>query len=82
MNEPAFPQVYTLRDQNGFVSAVKHDGLSKRDYFACAAMQGLLSGTYQTSERGASDEALRWVAENSTAFADALIAELKKEGER
>lgn len=75
MDEPAFPGLHPSKE-----CFFATEGLTKREYFACAAMQGILSGTYQTGERGPSDEALRWVAENSITFADALIAALKKEG--
>ncbi len=72
-NEPAFPINKTINDSEGnFMVAVTCTGLTKREYFAAAAMQGLLScGDYFFSEKS--------IVEEAVVFADVLIAELEKE---
>jgi hypothetical protein len=69
--------------------ALKFYGLTKREYFAAMAMQGMMSLnpremiSMADPEMGTVGE---WVAKNSVTMADALIAELnrtedKKHGE-
>ena len=53
-----------------------YEGLTKREYFAAMAMQGLLSGEY----RCATEEQATIVARHAVQHADALLAELAKEG--
>lgn len=69
-NEPAFPRA----TQNMWT------GLTKREYFAAMAMQGLLSGLGFVEKDGQvgliSHEEL---AKPSVDYADALLAELEKE---
>jgi hypothetical protein len=52
-----------------------HFGLTKREYFASMAMQGLLSNSPDWND---SDHCLNWVAESSVKFSDALIEVLNK----
>lgn len=74
-NEPAFP-VSERR--------AAFEGLSKRELFAAMAMQGILSEAwnYEELNLGEGEKAgldmPSAVAEASTAFADALLAELEK----
>ena len=53
-------------------------GLTKREYFAALAMQGFAAD----GAAGAvyTEWAAKWVAARSVEFADALIAELAKDG--
>lgn len=78
-DEPAFPHWRVAKDLSGDV--VKH-GLTKREYFAAMAMQGLLAGIYSSKEmlREFKDRTGRdYISENARSYADALIAELEKE---
>ena len=54
----------------------QYSGLTKREYFAGLAMQGLLAlpdkGTY-----GSFDEAIEWMCEVSVKFADELLKQLE-----
>ena len=56
----------------------QYSGLSKREYFAGLAMQGLLAlpdkGTF-----GSFDEAIEWICEASVKFADKLLKQLENE---
>lgn len=53
---------------------VNHHGLTKREYFAAMAMQGILSN------KGLIDtDNWKWVAESSAYMADALIEQLNKQ---
>ena len=56
----------------------QYSGLTKREYFAGLAMQGLLAlpdkGTF-----GSFDEAIEWMCEVSVKFADELLKQLENE---
>ena len=74
-NEPAFPQTintnFTTIDQNGYITLDKETvgGLTKREYFAAKAMQGLLANGEEFSSN---------VAGSAVWYADQLIKELEK----
>lgn len=70
-NEPAFPEIRT-DDQLAPGYVYSTGGLSKREYFACAAMQGML-GNQKINPQ--------WVDLPLEAVqkADILLAELSKE---
>jgi hypothetical protein len=76
---PAFP-VAPMENRNGDYSS-GCDGMTLRDYFAAKAMAALM-----TSEPGHSSwwsmpegrSLTEWVASDSYAYADAMIAERKK----
>jgi hypothetical protein len=71
-NQPAFPVL--AFDKAGDESYVR--GLSKREYFAGLAMQGILANNYYKYSQSEDEcEVLARVAAN---FADALIKELSK----
>lgn len=54
-------------------------GLTKREQFAMAAMQGLLAGVHGDSDLyDTAPEWVRSIAEASVEFSDALLAELDK----
>lgn len=75
-NEPAFPIPYVVDEINGL--KIRYEvGLTKREYFAGLAMQGIVEGD---SARGCFDDRQK-VAEVACEFADALLAELSKERE-
>lgn len=69
-NQPAFP-IHDFVNGNGDVQTGSI-GLTKREYFAAMAMQGILSSN------------LEWinVAVSSVDFADALISELEKDSKQ
>jgi len=73
-DEPAFPRI---NGQN-----FHEPGLTKREYFAAMAMQGMLSGDHQSDaiadQVDSIDEFYNKIAELSTEYADALIKELNK----
>lgn len=78
---PAFPQggeVYQAANGRGGYDAVStesHNGLSKREYIAIKAMQGMLS--HDSSVSNAKEAEL--LADISYKIADALIAESEKD---
>jgi hypothetical protein len=71
-NDPAFSQ--GLKNFDAVDSVSYHAGLSKREYFAAMAMQGL-SAAMQPLKQIECD----LVSEYCVQMADALIAELNKE---
>ena len=81
---PAMPMQITdtlvMAMENGAMKAVERiSGFTKREQFAMAAMQGLLSG--QNGDADLYESAPDWVrnvSEASIEFADALLAELEK----
>lgn len=74
-NEPAYPVVNSNGVCTLFDNLLCDDagaiGLTIRQQFAMAAMQGLLSSPRQYT-------GLDWIVQNSVEIADALIAELNK----
>lgn len=70
-NEPAYPNELAAPTNDGYLSTC---GLTKREYFAGLAMQGMLSGEY----REATPDQAKWVSKNAVEQADALLAELEK----
>lgn len=71
--------IKTLGKDFSEISIQKANGLTKREYFACAAMQGATSQTPPDSD----DRSLRRYSQDvalwSVAMADALLAELEKD---
>lgn len=72
-NEPAFP--VTLGKSMHYGEHARHDGLTKREYFAGLAMQGLLANG--SNRRGLACDQDETPTE-AIKQADALIAELEK----
>lgn len=74
---PAHPQPITTKPDHGIYDTHGHDsdlsGLTKREIFAMAAMQGFLANQYT----GKQWDALT-IARQSIIQADALLAELEK----
>ena len=72
---PAMPYAEQLLKDSSGLYTIHQTGLTKREMFAMAAMQGLLSSgaTYKgvTTERGL-------LAADAVAHADALLAELER----
>lgn len=73
-HEPAYrPEEIMVLDNRGIVQEIRTAGLTKREAFAMAAMQGL----------SANKKAFDWLAEEvagyAVQYADALLAELAKE---
>lgn len=61
---PAFPTI--MRDEDGYVSGRGH-GMTLRDYFAAAALQGMIANT--SIDRLEPDE----FASDAYSYADAMI---------
>lgn len=71
-NPPAFP-----RTVDTSWSSPKHEGMTLRDYFAAAAMQGCLAYSYVCPAKGNYHENSdpEGVAKSAYAYADAMLAE-------
>lgn len=64
-------------------SNAKSDGLTKREMFAMAAMQGLCSDVKAMFDGAVVGESIAdFIARQSVAAADALLAELEKQNEK
>ena len=75
-NAPAYPKLGAwLAGPNGSEYVSGSDGLTKREAFAMAAMQGILAGPEAVTEACAPGDIARYAAQ----AADALLAELAKE---
>lgn len=74
-NQPAHPDRRLIQDRHDSYSLESEGGLTKREYFAGLAMQGILANP--------SPQCVTWdeekVAFASAQHADALLAELAKE---
>ena len=80
-NEPAFPHSkrnWTGDDKNGQYESIADGGLTKREYFAAMAMQGVIQNP--AAGYGPADKRAGAIiiAEAAVMMADALIAELEK----
>ena len=77
-NEPAFP-TSIWRWEGGFQIGNPMSGLSKREYFAAAALQGWAAGRNNGAEFGdAGRSTPEFVAESCFRYADAMLAEMDK----
>lgn len=72
---PAMPVCYDARMMAAY-SKGEAMGLSKREMFAMAAMQGILANQCMVDDCSASS--LEWTAKRSASMADALLAELER----
>jgi hypothetical protein len=63
----------------GESSYMEYKGLTKREYFAAMAMQGMLSDPVLSDFKGSYEELASKVAKSSVSFANFLLAELAKE---
>lgn len=70
-DRPAFP-VPEANNANGSLRASPYKGMSLRDYFAAAALTGLIAG----AEKSSSNDALAGMAYS---IADAMLKESAKE---
>jgi hypothetical protein len=76
-NLPAFPTLTWDQLESGqIVQETESEGLSKREVFAMAAMQGLLAGRWSCPDNV--DCSPETIAPLAVKHADALIAELSK----
>jgi hypothetical protein len=78
-NDPAFP----LNSESAQCFALTgvyqtHYGLTKREYFAAMAMQGILAGHYKYFEGNDDVSVPDMVAKYAVKYADALLDELNK----
>ncbi len=71
-NEPAFPMGH-LTNANGEVQW-SNGGITKREYFAAMAMQGMLADTNRHPER----QTLGAIADDALAMANVILAALEK----
>lgn len=72
-NDPAYPNASTFVSESH--AWTSFPGLTKREAFAMAAMQGLLA-----KHEGYSEDSKLCMAQAAVACADALLKELAKEG--
>lgn len=83
-NESAYPteSIVTLDSGHALLDDVKKkvysQGLTKREYFAGLAMQGMLANRNIVESLTRTE--IEWVSEKSVILADALIEQLTKEG--
>ena len=83
-NEPAMPSSVCCNEQGIYKgsdapSSVGGNGLTKREYFAARAMQGMASSAYWSENFVDYEPDLKKVMEIAVKAADALIAELNKQ---
>lgn len=82
-NESAFPIVRNFI-QHGKTMTIKAFGLTKREYIATKAMEGIMAGNPADTWPFVSDKKItyaQWVAKNAVDLADALLVELEKSHE-
>ncbi len=80
-DDPAFPNYRPEQISPGIVQTFCRGGLTKREYFAAMAMQGLLSANEPLvgiTERDKGKTVGELAAMAAVGCADALIAELEK----
>lgn len=82
-NEPAYPIIKEWDDPDMQQrSEVQFDGMTIRQRFVMAAMQGLLSGSTRGVSWGEFDSCVERYAEGAVAFADACLkAEAETRGD-
>jgi hypothetical protein len=83
-NQLAYPFSYEEEyGDHGYKRLTTHNGLTKREYFAALAMQGMLCNPRITELMGSNikkeEDQYAFIVESSTKMSDALIAELNKE---
>lgn len=78
-NLPAYP--VSCVDDDGYMTGTQSQisGLTKREMFAMAAMQGILSTDITVHAKNVhSDHLVSHLSRKAVAFADALLAELER----
>jgi hypothetical protein len=75
---PAFPRPLSL-NVNG-IAAWDQEGMSLRDYFAAAALQGIIAANDRTAKFDNPKEILTCYSKTAYAFADAMLAERENFG--
>ena len=78
MNEPAFPAERDEEHIPGINHKIPYAGLTKLEYAAIKAMQGLLANPLVQDNP---DMGFEEIAQESAAYSKALFAELEKENE-
>ena len=82
--QPAFPVIDSVDDIGGIRCFRCHVGMTKREYFAAAALQSLVAKAYVFPDDMTGDEWLQAaarcerIAKYAVMYADALAAELDK----
>ena len=77
----AFPFSSTDYYDERPIGSSEYFGLTKREYFAAMALQGLLAAETENYNFGATETGTRTAASEAVAHADALIAALNGEGQ-
>lgn len=72
-NQPAAP--FSAYEEEVKIRPTQHAGLTKREHFAGLAMQGILAGLPVSA-----DYSVNVTARQAVVHADALLAELAKDG--
>jgi hypothetical protein len=78
-DEPAFPVSTLIGGHQDGPSTFQFAGLTKREYFAGLAMQGMACQGLEYDAEGTPWGAWEWVARESVKAADSLIAALNAE---
>lgn len=77
-NEPAYPLTYNTGKFGNEVHVF--NGLTKREYLAAMAMQGLMGRRWEDDKGNVPDNLFEIWAKGAFKAADAMIAEAEKEG--
>ena len=68
---PIFPHTWEAPFENGGTITITNLGLTKREYFAGLALQGILTSHYPIEDNS-------FISEQAVALSDALLPELEK----
>lgn len=77
--QSAYPHTRTVRD-GGYMKTITEPGLTKRELFAAMAMQGALAAHADMNGMRGYEGWREEFSRESIRFADALLAELAKDG--
>ena len=80
-NQPAFPTLtWNQLESGAIVQETESEGISKREYFAAKALQGILANHWCQNDFKNNIVAMDYAetAQQAIGYADALIAELSK----
>lgn len=78
-NEPAFPVPIHDTPNHGLMPS-DYPGMTKREYFAAMAMQGMLANEALINQ--VEGPSVNYITQASIVMADALLAELQSEGDK
>lgn len=81
-NDPAFPEAKVVETNGTWINSIS-GGLTKREYFAAMAMQGIIGSSEfmrsiaEVAKKDPNSQTII-LAQNALLYADAIIAELSK----